>query len=67
MKAEAEKMISTPLDNRALVDKIVKKANFDWLHEFKVPKVSKKDAHYLFETIPLKERYEHPPVGFKGD
>lgn len=61
IKAEAEKMITTPLDNISLVHKIVKRSNIDWESEIKVPKMSKKDRHYLYERIPLNERYEHPP------
>ena len=64
---EAVKMISTPLDNRPLVDQTVDKCNVEWKSEPRVPKISKKDRSYLYETIPLKERYEHPPQGFKGD
>ena len=60
-------MISKPVNNIMLVKKIVNRNNIDLENELKVPKLSKKDMSYLMKTIPLKERYEHPPLGFKGD
>ena len=54
-------MISKPLDNKALISKVVTRSVIDWECKLKVPKLSKKDIKYLEDTIPLKERYEHPP------